>query len=234
MSLLGKSSHLSLLVLQPNRKPPRIQPFDAEHVLRRRNGAFHAGAVFAISRVAGAVVDFVFGDAVAGGFDEGGDEPVHADKWDKGFAALAAHGFEGAAGVADAVSGEAAADAVGDFALGTLEGGVFAFAAVTAGEIGAVFFQLGDEKGNVGGIVLEIAVEEGDVLTFGRHDSGEHGGALAGVFGELENADVRIAADSFDGLVAGTVIDEDEFVVPTRECAAATSSWRGRTLSSSL
>lgn len=56
---------------------------------------------------------------------------------------------------------------------------VLAFGADAADEIGAVEFT--EELGQVGGVVLEVAVESGDEGGFRGIESGEEGGALAAV-----------------------------------------------------
>ncbi len=185
------------------------EPFDAEHVGGGAEGAV-AEAVFADAGDAGSVIDGDFGEAVAGALDEGGDEAVHAAEEDEGVAAGSAHHLEGAAGVADAVAGEAAADQVGDAALEAFEGGVAALGAVAADEVEALVEQV-EHGGEVAGVVLEVAVEEGDDGSGGGHDAGVHGGGLAAIFGELEDADEGMAGDVGDGGVGGAVVDEDEF-----------------------
>jgi hypothetical protein len=188
------------------------EPLYAEHVSRGWNSALETAAVFAVAGVAGAVIDGDLGDFVTGSFDEGGDEAVHAGEGDERVAAFATHGFEGAARIAHAVAGKTAADAVGDAALKAFESGVLAGGAVPADEVDAVL-EFFEELEDISGIVLEIAIEEHDDLSAGGVDAGIHGGTLAGILFELEKAQVRIAADLGDGIVGGTVVDEDEFVV---------------------
>ena len=85
------------------------EPLYAEHVSRGWDGALETAAVFAVAGVTGAVIDGGLGDFIAGAFDEGGDEAVHAGEGDEGVAAFAAHGFEGASRIAHTIAGEAAA-----------------------------------------------------------------------------------------------------------------------------
>lgn len=98
------------------------------------------------------------------------------------------------------------------------EGSVFAFGSVTADKVVAGgFVEFGDHGRDVGGIVLEVAVEGGDELASGVMDAGVHGGALASVLGEGEDADAGAALDALEGGVGGAVVDEDEFVVDAGE-----------------
>ena len=158
------------------------------------------------------MVDGDFGEAVAGAFDECGDEAVHAAEEEEGVAAGGAEDFEGAAGVADAVAGEAAADEIGEAALEAFEGGVAAFGAVAADEVVALMEEV-NHGGEVMGVVLEVAVEEGDEGGGGGHDAGVHGGGLAAILGKGEDADAGEWGDVGEGGVGGAVVDEDEFEV---------------------
>jgi len=197
-------------------KPSGEEPGHTEHIERGGDGAFEPPAVFASAGVAATVVDGDFRNAVAGPFDEGGDEAVHAGKGDEGVAALPPHGLEGAAGVPDPIAGEAGAHGVGDPALEAFERGVFPVGAVTADEFGAVFY-LGEELGYIGRIILEIPVEEGDDLAGCRVDPRVHRSTLTGVFFELEDADERALGDTPDGGIRGAVVHEDEFEVEVFE-----------------
>jgi hypothetical protein len=147
-----------------------------------------------------------------------GDEAVHAVEEQQGLTAGAAHDFEGAAGVAHAVTNEAGADEVGDAALQAFEGGVFAVGAIAADEVEArALIERGDHGGDVGGVVLQVAVEGGDEVADGGVDAGVHGGALTGVLGEGDQADGGVWLDVGEGGIGRAVIDEDEFVADAGE-----------------
>jgi hypothetical protein len=192
------------------------EPLYAEHIAGGWEGAFEAAAVFALAGVSWAVVDGDFGEFESGAFDEGGDEAVHAGERDEGVSTIAAHGLEGATGIADAIAGEAGADSVGDATLEAFEGGVFAGGAVSANEVEALVEFVGELE-DIGGIVLEVAVEEGDDFAVSGVDAGVEGGALPGILFKLEEADVGVTPDRGDGIVGGAVIDKDEFVMLVAE-----------------
>ncbi len=186
---------------------------NAKHVFRCGFGAFEASAVLAVAVLAGSVIDGLLNNVESGTFDQCRDKTMHAGEGHEGFAAFAAHDFEAAAGIADSIPGEAAADTVGDATLHPLKGGVFAIGAVATDEIGVLGFESGHQLGNVVGVVLKIAIDEGDEFALGPHHAFVHGGALAGVLVETQDANTLALPDAFDSRVGRTIIDEDEFVV---------------------
>lgn len=95
-----------------------------------------------------------------------------------------------------------------------LEGGVFAFGAVAADEVVArCLVQFGHHGGDVGGVILEVAVKGGDQFAASVMDASVHSGALASVFCEGKDSDAGASIDSLKGGVGRTIIDKDEFVI---------------------
>ena len=97
--------------------------------------------------------------AIAGAFHERGNEAMHALERNERTDAFAAHRFQGAAGVADTVLRETAPDKIRDAAGDALHESVFALRAIAADKIGAAL-DLGEQLRNIGGIVLQIAVDQ--------------------------------------------------------------------------
>src|SRR5260370_29178424 len=77
------------------------------------------------------------------------------------------------------------------------------------------FFELGEEVGDLVGIVLEIAVHGEDEVALGVVEAGGEGGGLAEVAAELDDENAAVdSGDLFEeavGAVAGSIVDEDEF-----------------------
>jgi hypothetical protein len=148
----------------------------------------------------------------AASFDEGRNKTVHAPEENEAVAAGGAQHFEGAAGVAHPVAGEPAPDKIGDAALQAFESGILAFGPVTADEV--VAFMEPDEHGrDIAGVILEVAVQQGDDGGGGSHDAGVHGRRLAAVFREFQHPDERVAGDVGHGGIGGAVVYEKEFEI---------------------
>src|ERR1700730_9239786 len=75
-------------------------------------------------------------------------------------------------------------------------------------------FKLGEEVGNLVGIVLEIAVHGEDEVPLGVVEAGGEGGGLAEVAAKLDDENAAVYGGDFVqqavGAVAGSVVDEDE------------------------
>ena len=75
-------------------------------------------------------------------------------------------------------------------------------------------FELGEEVGDLVGVVLEIAVHGEDVVALGVVEAGGKSRGLAEVAAELDDEDAGVyGSDLFEetiGAVAGAVVDEDE------------------------
>ena len=158
------------------------------------------------------VVDWDFGKVVFGLQQERRDVAVHAVEADEGVDALALHGFERASGIAHAIVEKASTNRIGKLGGVAAGCGVLAIGAVAADEIFARLFQLGDELGNLGGVVLAVAIHEGDEWLGRVAEAGKHGGGLAFVDGELKSANLRDEGlHDFPSLVRGAVVDGDDF-----------------------
>ena len=131
-----------------------------------------------------------FRDARAGHGQQGRDEPVQAAELEGQVGGpLGAKGLEGAAGVADGFAQDAVAHGVGEAAADALGPDVLPADAIAAAEIAA--FQPGDQRGDVGRIVLAVGVEGDENLPARGAEAGEQGGALAGIYGEAHGPQFR-------------------------------------------
>ncbi len=92
-------------------------------------------------------------------------------------------------------------------------------AAVSAHEIETVL-DFVQHRGNIGRIVLPVAIEECNAVTSGGHDPGIHRSALARVFGELDDSDVIAGGDSGECFVRAFIVHEDDFVRTARHGSA--------------
>ncbi len=81
--------------------------------------------------------------------------------------------------------------------------------------------ELGQEPGDLGGIVLPVAVEGEDRLPPARPEPRRQGGGLAEVPAEPDSPDPRVApgqlGDDPPGVVAAPVVDEDDLPFPLAE-----------------
>ena len=78
-----------------------------------------------------------FHETIPGAFHERGNEAVHPLEWQKGRDAFPFHCLQGAAGIADAVLREPAADEIRDAAGNALDERVLPLRAITANQISA-------------------------------------------------------------------------------------------------
>jgi len=171
-------------------------------------------AVFGPARDSWPVVDHGFADLSASALDEDGEEPVEpVEPEHQGQCGSGEHP-DGATGVAEAGAqgdparpgGKAGGDAPQPCVL---PAGADALDKVIAG-------QLAEQAREVGGIVLEIAIEGGEDAAAGGLKPGPEGGALARLAAEAEPANPGIAlAGVLDGVprpVAAAVVDKDDLV----------------------
>jgi tagaturonate epimerase len=170
-------------------------------------------AIFGDAGDAGAVVDGNLDDARAGGMREHGHETMKTVEREQGVEHGAFEGAQAAAGVVEIHAEHRGAGAAGDFGGDAAEPIVLALGPHAADDV--VFFQLGEEAGKIGGIVLEVAVEGDDDGGAGVAEAGPEGGALAGVAAVAEAADAGIGAaggdDFLPGGVGAGVVHENEF-----------------------
>ncbi len=92
-------------------------------------------------------------------------------------------------------------------------------AAVSAHEIETAL-DFTQHRGNVGGIVLPVAVKESDAVTGGGHDARVHRSALARVFGELNDSDVVAGGDGGECFVRAFIVHKNDFVRTARHGCA--------------
>ncbi len=193
-----------------------LEPADAQHIEGGPQGAV-SEPVFAYSELSGPVIDGDFDDAEAGIFDEGWQEAVNPFKGHEGFHAWGSQGFKRATGIVNPVSGEAAANGVGDTAGESFDEGIFAMDSVSADEVGLLAVEGIEEGGDIRRIVLQVAVEEHNFFCTGRSHSGDHGRALSCVGGEAKDAHAGVALDAGYGVVLGSIIHENQLVNPVNE-----------------
>ena len=92
-------------------QPPRQQPAHAEHIDCRAESPI-TQTVFALAEATGPMVHRNFDQPIAGGFDQRGNETVHAFEWKQRAHAFAPYCFKRATGVAHAVFRVSAANDV--------------------------------------------------------------------------------------------------------------------------
>src|SRR6266480_1286445 len=143
------SSHfLANLVIQS----PGQQPSNAKHVDSGAQSAI-AEAVLALAEATGPMVHRNFDQPIAGGFDQRGNETVHAFEWKQRAHALASHRFKSATGVAHPVFRVATADSICNPTRRTLDECVPALEAIAANKI-CTARNFGEQFRNVGRIIL--------------------------------------------------------------------------------
>ncbi len=128
---------------------------------------------------------------------------------------LAAVGLEGGAEVVDVDAAEDRHEPVGGARRDAAEEEVVATLRAPAADDVVALFELGEEVGDLVGVVLEIAVHGEDVVALGVVEAGGEGGGLAEVAAELDDEDAAVyGSDLFEeaiGAVAGAIVDEDQF-----------------------
>ena len=67
------------------------------------------------------------------------------------------------------------------------------------------FVDLGEHRGDVFGVVLEVAVDRDDDVARGMFDAGAHRGGLAVVAAELDDAEARLGLHELGELLARAV-----------------------------
>ena len=91
---------------------------------------------------------------------------------------------------------------------------VAALGAPAADDVVALF-ELGEEVGDLVGVVLEVTVHGEDEVTLGVVEAGGEGGGLAEVAAQFDDEDAAVyGGDLFKeavGPVAGAIVDEDKF-----------------------
>ena len=181
---------------------------DAGDFGEAEEGAVFGGAVFA--RV---VADGHLDDFCADPFGVGDDEAVHFAVEVEALDDFAAVGLEGAAVVVDREFQVGLDEVVEDLGGEGPDTGVLAVLAPAADDVGVFAFEEVEHCGDVGGVVLEVAVHGDDDAAAGEVEAGGEGGGLAEVAAKADEADLREArgcgAEGVPGAVGGAVIDED-------------------------
>src|SRR5437764_1884573 len=196
-------------------EPPREQPAHTEHVRGGAKGAV-AETVFALAKFARAMVHRDFDETETGAFHQRGNETMHAFERQQRADTFASHRFQGAPGIAHAIPGETAPHKICDTAGDALHHRVLASRAITAHQIRAAR-DLGEERRNIGGIILQIAVDQDSHGATGVLQTRVDGGALPGVAFESEHANPRIARDPLRRPICRAVIDENYLVIDATE-----------------
>ena len=161
------------------------------------------------------MADDDFGDFCAVPFGVDGEEAVHFAVEADAFDDFAAVGFERAAEVVEAHAAEPGDEFVGHDAGGiAFEGVVLPVFAPAADDVEA-FVELGEEEGDVFGVVLEVAIHGDDDVAFCKIEPCHHGGGLAVVAAEVDDFHAVVFGGDFIeqlvGAIAGAVVHEDEF-----------------------
>lgn len=156
-------------------------------------------------------------DLEAAHADQRGEETVHALVQGEALEALAFIDFEAAGGILDVILREPVADAVGDFGLEAAGDFIFVLPvlapAVDHVGVGSEHFH---EAEDFGGIILHVGIDSAPDFAPGVAKTGIHGGGLAGVFFEMNDAEPGVFGGELEefgaGAVGGAVVHDDGFV----------------------
>ena len=188
------------------------QEADGEQIEEDAEGA--GDAVVGLPCRAGGIGDGDLADAGAVPGGEGGDEAVHLAVEGDVLDDLAAVGLEGGAEVVDVDAAEDCHEPVGGAGRDAAQEEVVGALRAPAADDVVAFFELGEEVGDLVGIVLEIAVHGEDVVALGVVEAGGEGRGLTEVAAELDDEDAAVyGGDLFEkaiGAVAGAIVDEDQ------------------------
>ena len=188
------------------------QEADGEQIEEDAEGA--GDAVVGLPCCAGGVGDGDLADAGAVPGGEGRDEAVHLAVEGNVLDDLAAVGLEGGAEVVDVDAAEDRHEPVGDARGNAAEEEVVAALLAPAADDVVALFELGEEVGDLVGVVLQVAVHGEDEVALGVVEAGGEGGGLAEVAAELDDEDAAVdGSDLFKqavGAVAGAIVDEDQ------------------------
>lgn len=187
------------------------QPKHADQVQCGADGAF--GAIdLADSGVAWAMVDRDFARLVAGGAGQGWDEAVHAVPRGQLLGQVAAQDLERATGIAGAIVEERGANGVSQARTEVAPPIVAAIGANAGDEVEGIALEFLEKLGRVGGIVLQIGIEQDDKFALGGLHAVIHRCALAAVTGQIDPTDGKSrAGGGLLVLVGAGVVDENDF-----------------------
>jgi hypothetical protein len=188
------------------------QEADGEEVEEDAEGA--GDAVVALAKLAGGIRDGNLADAGAVPGGEGGNETVHLAVKRDVLDYFAAVGFEGSTEVVDVYAAESGHEPVRGAGGYPAHDEVVATMRAPPAHNVVAFFELGEEAGDLVGIVLQVAVHGKDEVALGVVEAGSEGGGLAEVAAELDDQDTAVyCGDLFEeavGAVAGSIVDEDQ------------------------
>jgi len=158
-----------------------------------------------------AVMDGDLHDSISGERDQGGHEPVHARVGRDRGQALAAHDAQAARAVLQAIARHGLADPVGRPRRQALEPRVVPDLPPADHGVGGV--EPGEERGEVAGIALQIAVHGGHQAAPRGLESRVERGAQPRVALQPDRANARIGlgepADDVPAAIRGAVVDDD-------------------------
>src|SRR5690606_10814883 len=176
-------------------------------------------AVLGLAGLAGVVIYHRLADAVRrchAGYPHG-DETVHLAEQPHLLDDLGAVDLEAAAVIAQAHAGDARDQPIGDKrGQAAHQPLVLPVAAPAREQVQIALEQLLDHAGNVGRVVLQVAVQRGDKFAACGIYAGLHGRSLAEVAAQLDDAHVaavlgRLAAQNLGSTVPASIVHQDEF-----------------------
>ena len=192
------------------------QELDGEDVEHHAEGA--ADAVVRIAGGARHVADRHFGHARAVEAGQRGDEAVQFAVEVDVLQHLGAVGLEGGAEIAQVDAARLGHQPVGDARRDLAHDGVVdAVLAPAAGDVVALV-DLFEQRGNVLGRVLQVAVHGDDDVALGFVEARRERGRLAEVAAQADHLEVAVGfhqvGQQFEAAVGGGVVDEEDLVGP--------------------
>lgn len=169
-------------------------------------------AVFRDAGRAGMMPDRDFAHAGAASSGDHRHETVHAIEWGDRSQHAAVKHAQVAAGIGEVDAQGQLARPAGNAGRDLADGAIDAFGANPANHIPVA--QVGQHRGEIRGVVLDVAVEGGDNCAVAALEAGPESGALSAIAVVAHAARTRVsadAADAFPGLVGTVVVDHDQF-----------------------
>ena len=192
------------------------QELDGEDVEHHAEGA--ADAVVGIARGTRHVADGHFDHTRAVKAGQGGNEAVEFAVEVDVLEDFGAVGFEGGAEIAEVHAAGLGHQPVGDARRNLAHDGVIhAMFAPAAGDVVALvdFFE---QRGNVLGAVLQVAIHGDDDVALGFVEAGRERGGLAEVAAQADHLEVAVGlhqvGEEFEAAIVGGVVDEEDLVGP--------------------
>src|SRR6266567_3379217 len=138
-------------------EPARQEPAHAKHVDGGAEGPV-TQAIFALAKTTRTMIHGNLNQPISRPFYQRGDETVHPLEWNKRTDAIPPHRLQGAAGVADTIAREPAADKISDATGDAFQQSVLALRSIPTHQIGTAR-NLREQAGNIGRIILQIAID---------------------------------------------------------------------------